>query len=56
MWIDPGLDIEDALELYYMWQEKRIKKLKRRIKWYKTRCKNLKEETKRILASIEESY
>jgi hypothetical protein len=49
-----GLNVDDALTLFYDWQEvklnERIKNLKRRVKWYKTRCKNLKAETKRILA------
>lgn len=49
MMVDNGLHLEDALELYYLWQEKRIKNLERRIKWYKTRIKNLEAETKRII-------
>lgn len=57
MFVDPGLTVDDALELFYFWQEekhnKRIKNLKRRIKWYITRSKNLEAETKEILAGIE---
>ena len=56
--VDPGLTVDDALTLFYNWQEEKhnkiIKNLRARIKWYKTRCKNLEAETKEILARIEE--